>query len=73
MGSVADDLRQQQRTQAGALTPDENLALTARLAESDVDMYCAAQNATREEAKRVFVRARQSGRRYSRVMQERTA
>ena len=73
MGSVGDDLHRQQRAQARALTPDERLALTACLAEADVDLYCSTQNATREEARRVFVRARQSGRRYSRVMQVRTA
>jgi hypothetical protein len=70
MGSVADDLRRSLREQTLTLSLDERLALTARLAEADIDLYCAAHNTSREAAKRVFIRQRQTGRRPSRVMQE---
>jgi hypothetical protein len=70
MGSVADELRRSLLDETLKLSFDERLALTARLAEADIDLYCAAHHASREDAKRVFIRQRRTGRRPSCVMQE---
>lgn len=70
MGSVADDLRRSNRGKGLSLSPDERLAMTARLAEADVDLFCGAHDTTREAARQVFMRQRRVGRRPSRVMQE---
>ena len=70
MGSVADDLRRSLREKTRTLSFDERFALTARLAEADIDLYGAAHTTSRDVAKRVFIRQRQTGRRPSRVMQE---
>lgn len=50
------------------LSLDERLSLIDRLAEADLELYCAAHGSSREDAKRGFVRQRQAGRRPSRVM-----
>jgi len=68
MASVADDLRRATQSKTLELSIDERLSLVARLAEADVDFYCAANGASREDAKRVFVRRRQAGRLPSLVM-----
>lgn len=65
MTSVADALRRSLRERTLALTPDERVALTARLAEADVDIFCAARQLSREEARRVMQRRRSIGRRPS--------
>lgn len=70
MRSVADDLRRELRDQILALSSEERIALTARLAESDLDLFSIAQQIPRDEAKRRLIRARQAGRRPSRVAQE---
>ena len=70
MPSVADDLRRALRERILAMTPGERIALTARLAESDLDLFCAARQIPRDEARRLLVRARQAGRLPSRVAQE---
>lgn len=70
MASVADDLRRASQLKVLELSPGERIALTERLAEADIDLYCATHGTSREEAKRVFVRQRQAGRRPSCVMQE---
>jgi hypothetical protein len=70
MAWVADDLRRLLRERVLAMSPDERLAATERLAEADIMLFCSAHAATRETAKRVFMRRRQIGRRLSRVMQE---
>jgi len=70
MASVADQFRGALRQKTLETSPDERVALTARLAAADIDLYCAAHGTSREAARRVFVQQRQSGRRPSRVMQE---
>jgi hypothetical protein len=70
MGSVADDLRCSLQSKVQAMSPDERLALTGRLAEGDVDLFCSANDTTREAARRAFVGQRRVGRRPSRAMQE---
>jgi hypothetical protein len=50
-----------------ALAPDERLALTARLAEWDLDLFASVEHTTREAAKRLLVRRRREGRRASAV------
>ena len=68
MGSVAEDLRRATQRKILELSLEERFDLIGRLAEADLDLYCAAHGTSREEAKRVFVRQRQTGRRPSRVM-----
>jgi hypothetical protein len=65
MESVADDFRASLRERLLSLTADERVALTARLAESDVDIFCAARRLSREEARRLMQRRRSVGRRPS--------
>jgi hypothetical protein len=43
MPSVADDLRRALRERILAMSPKERIALTARLAESDPDIFCSAR------------------------------
>lgn len=68
MPSVADDFRRATRSRVLGLSFEERLRLIDRLAQADVDLYCAANGVRREEAKRVFQRQRQAGRVPSRVM-----
>jgi hypothetical protein len=70
MASVGDELRQAARARVLAMAPGERLALAGRLADADVELYCAAHGTTREQARRAFMRQRQAGRRPSRLMQE---
>jgi hypothetical protein len=65
MGSVADGFRASLRERLTSMTADERVALTARLAESDVDIFCAARQVSREEAHRLMQRRRSVGRRPS--------
>jgi len=70
MASVADDLRRLLRERVLAMSPDQRLAATERLANADIDLFCSAHDATREAARRTFMRQRRVGRRPSRVMRE---
>jgi hypothetical protein len=72
MESVADDLRVALRHRLATMTPDERLAMTARLAENDLDAFCAARCLGREEGRRLLAQRRQAGRLPSRAAQERT-
>jgi hypothetical protein len=65
MKSVADALRASLRERVMAMTPDERVTLTARLAESDLDIFCAARRMTRGEARQLLERQRESRRRPS--------
>lgn len=67
MSSVADDLRRALRERILAMSPEERIDLTARLAESDLDLFCSARRIPRDEGRRLLVRARLTGRRPSRV------
>jgi lipocalin len=69
MPSVADELRRTLHMRILAMSPDERIALTARLAESDLDLFCSARQVPRDQARRLLMRARQTGRRPSRVAQ----
>ncbi len=68
MASMADDVRQATQAAVLSLSVEERLTLALRLAEADVDIYCAAHGTTREDARRVFRRQRQAGRVPSLVM-----
>ena len=68
MTSVADDLRRATRSRILELSIEERLLLVGRLAEEDLDLYCAANGVSRDEGRRVFQRQRQAGRLASRVM-----
>jgi hypothetical protein len=69
MASVADELRVSQRERLAALTADQRLAMTARLAESDLDAFCAARGLARDEGRRLLTARRHVGRQPSRVGQ----
>lgn len=72
MPSMADDFRAALRERVAAMSIDERLALTARLAESDLELFCAARGMEREEGRRLLVERRQAGRLPSRVMRGET-
>jgi hypothetical protein len=65
MDSVAGVLRTSLRERTMALTPGERIALTAQLAEDDLDVFCAASGVPRREATRSLQRRRSAGRRSS--------
>jgi hypothetical protein len=70
MGCVAAELRLSLRRKIEAMSPDERLALTGRLAEADIDLLCSSSHTTREAARRLFIRQRQMGRRPSAVARD---
>lgn len=65
MGSVADDLRDEQRREVLRLSPGERLALAFRLGDEDIARLCAVRGITPDVARRLVERARQAGRRPS--------
>jgi hypothetical protein len=65
MTSVADALRTSLRGRLAALSADERVALTARLAESDTEIFAAARQLPRDEAQRLLRCRRSVGRRPS--------
>jgi len=65
MASIADALRVSVRERIMAMTPDERVALTARLAESDLDIFCSAKGLARAEGRRLLERQRAASRRPS--------
>ncbi len=69
MSSVAGDLRRELRDRILRMSPSERIDLTARLAESDLDLFCSARHIPREAGRRLLMRARQIGRGASRVAQ----
>jgi hypothetical protein len=73
MPSIADDSRRSLRERVRAMSPDERLALTARLADWDLELFCGARNMTRDAARQALVGRRQTARRPSRVMGGRLA
>jgi hypothetical protein len=70
MSSVADDLRRELPGRVAAMSVAERIALTATLAESDLDLFCSARRVSRDAGRRLLVRARHAGRLPSRVVQE---
>jgi len=69
MRSVADDLRWSARERLQRLSPEERIALAGRLADADLDLFCAAHQMGRDVGRRTVARQRQSGRRASQVME----
>jgi hypothetical protein len=67
--SVADDLRGGLAERVRAWTPDERVALTARLAGEDLDLFATARQLPRDVAREMLRRQRQVGRRPGRVME----
>jgi hypothetical protein len=70
MVAVAEQFRRALRERLLALSADERVELSGRLAASDLELYCAARQVPGDEARREIARLRQSGRRPSRVMRE---
>jgi hypothetical protein len=62
MSSIADDLRRSLRQRMAQLSAEERLDLTGRLAEMDLEFFCAGQRLSREEARRALARRRHAGR-----------
>jgi hypothetical protein len=73
MRSVADDLRRELGERILTLSPGERIALTARLAELDLELFCSARRIPRGEGRRLLARARQAGRCPSHVAEGATA
>ncbi len=67
MSDVARELRRSLLDRLAALTPEESLRLTERLAMDDLELYCAVRGVDADTARRVLQRQRQAGRRISRV------
>jgi hypothetical protein len=65
MGSVAEASRATLRERLTSLTADERIALTARLAEEDLDVFCAARELPRGDGRRLLQARRSAGRRPS--------
>jgi hypothetical protein len=65
MKSVTDARRAARRERVMAMTPDERVTLTARLAEADLDIFCAARRMARGDARQQLERQRESRRRPS--------
>lgn len=65
MRSVADDFGRELRERVAALTFEERLRLSLELGEQAVAMYCARHGVSDDEARRVFERNKQIGRRPS--------
>jgi hypothetical protein len=70
MRSVADDLRKELQEQALQLSFEERMALSLRLGERGLEMYCQASGLDRETAIRELQRQRQAGRTPSKCMTE---
>jgi len=68
MTSVADEVRRSLRERVRAMSPEERLALVARLAESDLALFLSARPMARDAARQFLIGRRQAGRRPSRVM-----
>jgi hypothetical protein len=67
---VAEEVRREQREEVMRMTPQERLALAARLRERGLAAFMAAHRLTREEAIARIRAQRQAGRRASRCMSE---
>ena len=67
---VAEEVRAAHQAEVMAMTPAERVELSFRLGEQAVQDYMQTHGVTREEALRVFRRARRVGRRYSRCIEE---
>lgn len=67
---VAEDVRREQREEVMRMTPQERLALSARLGEEGLADFMAASGLSREEAISSIRKQRQDGRRKSRCMSE---
>jgi hypothetical protein len=65
MRSVADDFRASLRERLAQMSADERIDLTARLAEEDLDIFCAARGVSRAEGRRLLQARRAAGRRPS--------
>ncbi len=65
MRSVADELRREDRARMMALSPEERIALSLRLAEQAAGVLCAAQALSRAQARALVRRVRSAGRRAS--------
>jgi hypothetical protein len=73
MSSIAGDLRRSLRERVAQLSPEERIELTGRLAEADLELFCAARRLPREEGRRLLSRRRHCGRAPSRAAQGETS
>ena len=70
MSSVAESLREQSRARLRAMTPAERVSEAFMLGARGVEVYGAAHELGRDDARRRLERVAQAGRRASRVMRE---
>jgi len=69
MRSVADDLRRDLSARVSAMSAEDRLALTERLAFDDLELFCAAQGVDHRTGRHLLERRRQAGRRASRALE----
>lgn len=65
MRSVADELEREGRARTAALSPEARIALAIRLAETGIDLLCAARGLSRADAVALARGLRHRGRRPS--------
>ena len=70
MRSVVDALKAEDRERVLAMTPAERVALALARGKRDREIFAAAHGVTTEDARRIFERQRQTGRRPSRCTHE---
>ena len=70
MSSVAESLSEQSRARLRAMTPAERVSEALKLGARAVEVYGAAHELGRDDARRRLERGAQAGRRASRVMRE---
>ncbi len=67
MSQLVELMRRTLREQIARMSAEDRVRLTARLAQSDLDIYCATREVNAVAASRALRRRRQVGRRPSRV------
>jgi hypothetical protein len=65
MNSLGDACRTTLRERMAQLSAEERIALTARLAEQDLDTFCDARGLARDEGRHLLAARRSAGRRRS--------
>ena len=68
--SVADSLRESERSRVASLTTAERVRLALELGRRSLESYCATSGLAAEHARRLLERRAQAGRRKSRCLED---
>ena len=68
--SVADSLRESERSRVASLTAAERIRLALELGRRSLESYCATSGLAPERARRLLERRAQAGRRKSRCLED---